>query len=90
MTVKEILELNDYAGDISPVRFLENYLRGNGYDGLYYEDCGCEVDNMFPCTDYLFADCECQPGYKVSCDCNDHIACEFHISPTKQTNEAQN
>ncbi|MDP2365057.1 MAG: hypothetical protein Q8M94_14970 [Ignavibacteria bacterium] len=55
MTVKEIIE---------------KYLRENGYDGLFYEECFCEIDDLFPC-DEDGINCElgidCEPGYKQDC-----------------------
>ncbi|MGY5852438.1 MAG: hypothetical protein RTU92_02600 [Candidatus Thorarchaeota archaeon] len=60
------------------------YLKKNGFDGLVEEDgeCGCELDDLFPCQNEgaLF----CQAGYKVDCDCGEN--CEFHISIIKPEN----
>ena len=40
------------------------YLKDHGYDGLCTEDCGCGIDNLFPCTlGNDFRD-ECVPAYK--------------------------
>jgi hypothetical protein len=39
------------------------FLLLNGYDGLYHDDdCGCSVEDLFPC----FSDCLdcCEPGYR--------------------------
>jgi hypothetical protein len=37
------------------------YLQDHGYDGLYYEDCGCFIDDLIPCGE----SCEyCKPGVK--------------------------
>ena len=49
MTVKEIVE---------------KYLKDNGYTGLVNSDgeCGCEIDDLFPCGE-LYPEC-CEPGYK--------------------------
>jgi len=47
MTVKEIVE---------------KYLRENGYDGLYCEDCGCRLDDLIPCDWGDFQDCKA--GYE--------------------------
>jgi len=30
-------------------KIVENYLRKNGYDGLYAEECGCCLDDLMPC-----------------------------------------
>jgi len=64
-------------------KIVRNYLKDNGYSGLYYDDCGCEVDNLFPCD----APCAlCKPGYKVMCTENcDHDGLfadgDWHIQP---------
>jgi hypothetical protein len=37
------------------------YLKDNGYDGLYYEDqCGCSLDHFMPCGGERE---ECRPGH---------------------------
>lgn len=63
---------------------VKNYLIAHGYDGLYntYLDCGCEIDDLFPCDS---CEGECQPGYKVDCDCTDGSWREhdFHIVSEK-------
>ncbi len=43
------------------------YLEENGYDGLWWnsgggDDCGCRLDDLFPCDDRVT---DCQPGYEV-------------------------
>ena len=43
------------------LEIVEEYLKENFYDGLAGDECGCEVDNLFPCGCY-FGDCK--PGYK--------------------------
>ena len=47
MTVKEIIK---------------EYLKTNGYGGLYSGFCGCEMEDLFPCGEYCG---QCEPGYKV-------------------------
>ncbi|MCP4619908.1 MAG: hypothetical protein GY844_26160 [Bradyrhizobium sp.] len=62
----------------------EQWLRDNGYGGLYYTtaDCRCEVDDLMACGEPTV---RCQPGYRASCDgdCDAWFAtgdeCEFHI-----------
>jgi len=52
------------------------YLKEHGYDGLYGEYCGCEVDDLMVCDEA----CEdCVPGYKwTSCEgCPNKGECEF-------------
>ena len=60
---------------------VEEYLKANGYDGLYSEGCGCQASDLMPCD----MPCEdCQPGYKVPCDpktCPAYGDCEWHIEP---------
>lgn len=60
MTVKEIIV---------------KYLKDNGCDGLCYEDCGCEIDDLFPCErvngscdgeEYINGGCE--PGHRMLCE----------------------
>lgn len=49
------------------------YLKSNGYDGLYNDDCGCPVDDLAPCCQ-LYDDCTA--GYRhdtCECGCDDHI-----------------
>ena len=43
---------------------VEEYLKANGYDGLFVEDCcACELDDLFPCHEYCG---ECIAGYKLA------------------------
>ena len=39
---------------------IENYLKQNGFDGLFCDGCGCEVGHI-SCG---YIECECMPGYK--------------------------
>ena len=44
-------------------KIVENYLRENGYEGLYSEECGCYLDDLMPCGEC----CDnCEAGYKVT------------------------
>ncbi len=38
------------------------YLKANGFDGLYNDDCGCFLDDLIPCSECCS---NCQPGYRV-------------------------
>jgi len=38
------------------------WLKDQGYDGVYCDECVCFLDNLAPCSDCM---CECMPGYKV-------------------------
>jgi hypothetical protein len=55
---------NDYdCGVINVKQVVADWLRDNGYDGLYHEsDCGCELSNLAPCESCCL---ECTPGHKI-------------------------
>ena len=53
---------------------LKKHLKDNGFDGLYCEDCGCDMNDFLPGDMCPLP--ECEPGYKVECDCGDH---DWHI-----------
>jgi hypothetical protein len=62
---------------------IEKYLRDNGYDGLYYDGCGCSFEELLECEEYCG---QCKPGYKIPCDpetCWNGGECGFHIGPKK-------
>ena len=43
---------------------ITDYLRDNGFDGLYNDDleCGCSINDLVPCD----SACDmCRPGYRV-------------------------
>lgn len=41
---------------------IADYLRINGYDGLYGEECACLLSDLFPCGgEYAL---ECYPGIR--------------------------
>jgi len=42
------------------------YLIENGYSGLYSEDCGCKIGDLFPCQE---CPDKCKAGYlQEDCD----------------------
>lgn len=44
---------------------IKEYLLKNGFGGLFNnEDCGCDIDDLFPCDN---CPDECVPAYKVRC-----------------------
>jgi hypothetical protein len=45
---------------------LIQWLKENGYDGLYADECGCFVDDLAPCFGEWSLDCK--PGYKCKCE----------------------
>ncbi|KKN02823.1 hypothetical protein LCGC14_1113910 [marine sediment metagenome] len=65
---------------------LISWLIEHNFDGLWNEDCGCQMSDLMPCEN-MFSDC--QPGYKIDCpggeDCAAGGDCDFHIHATKIT-----
>lgn len=47
---------------IGAIQIVEKYLKENGFDGLYSDECGCELSDLAPCES--MSD-ECHPGYKI-------------------------
>ncbi len=45
---------------------VKQYLKDNGFDGLCTEDCGCLIDDLFPCCQEGLVDCV--PGYKLDAE----------------------
>ena len=59
---------------------VKRYLLWGGYEGLAGPDCGCEIDDLFPC-DYEFME-DCEPAHKVPCDpesCPADGDCDWHM-----------
>ena len=53
-----------------------DYLKANGYDGLYNGDaeCGCDLADLFPCE--CMNAHVCRPGYKKLCGgCDEYNWC---------------
>ena len=73
--------------NIMPIvsQIIEKWLKENGYDGLWSEECGCEIGALCPCccSESVLS---CEPGYKRPCpkECGDH---DFHIGPDKLEQE---
>ncbi len=66
---------------------VKEYLKQHGFDGLYNDQCGCEVDDLAPCSEFGW---DCKPGYKTSCipeSCPADGECDFHIGPKEKPNE---
>lgn len=53
---------------------LSEWLRANGYDGLFNEgNCACSVDDLMPCYS---PSSTCKAGYMVSCcECDEQDRC---------------
>jgi len=58
------------------------YLRDHGYDGLYCDECGCDLADLMPCGGDWAIDC--LAGYKTA-GCKDACGegCDFHIGPLR-------
>lgn len=41
-------------------QIVAEWLTARGYDGLAGDECGCGVDDLFPCG----FDCDCQPAHR--------------------------
>jgi hypothetical protein len=64
---------------------VQEYLKSNGYDGLYNEDCGCKIDDLCPCG--IEGVWDCKAGYVRKCDpgtCPADGDCEWHIGPKEK------
>jgi len=82
MNVKEIVKL---------------WLKWYSYDGLYCDDCACELIDLMTCTERSLNEKKvfCEPGYKTNCDCNDDDEefdplkdkpeHKFHIGPNRNS-----
>lgn len=48
-------------------QIIEEYLKANGYDGLYNDvgECGCEIGDLFTCG---FTEYTCEPAHKEKPD----------------------
>ena len=51
---------------MTAIEIIANYLKENGFDGLYSEECGCFLNELAPCD--LGIPFECQPGYKCKAE----------------------
>lgn len=43
---------------------VKDYMEKNGFDGLFCDDCGCPVDDLFLCS-YNLEVIDCQAGHKL-------------------------
>jgi len=69
-------------------QILKDYLKENGYDGLFYPgECACKIDDLCPCQSNCM---DCQPGYfKDKEDCDYPDGCDFYIGPNKPINKGE-
>jgi len=53
-----------------------DYLKANGFDGLYSDDCGCSISDLMPCDGYGSVGM-CKPGVKKNCkECSENGECD--------------
>lgn len=73
-------------------QMMEEYLKENGFDGLYNEngDCGCVIGDLMCCESEGIENC--LGGYKIECnhDREDGEGCTFCISANKGEKECPN
>jgi hypothetical protein len=70
--------MGSQGGEVTVNEIIMQYLKSNGYDGLFSEDnCACSLEDLIPCcnSDWVLS---CQAGYKHPCpsDCGEH---DYHI-----------
>ena len=68
------------------------YLIKHKYGGLYNYDCGCQLDDLMPCSAANIQGCK--PGYKMECDPEERHGyeetCGWCIEPKKKGEEIEN
>lgn len=76
--------MNEKKDDLPPtvLTMVRDRLIDDGYDGLYCDDCGCDLEQLVPCDDIGE---DCRAGYKVECDCGE---CKWHIAPRRKSKES--
>lgn len=63
---------------------IKEYLEKNNYDGLFSDDCCCDIEDLMCC----FVECIelCEPGIKMPCtpsECPEGGGCGYHIGERK-------
>lgn len=51
-----------------------DYLKQNGFDGLFSDECACDLSDLMPCGEQSDG---CRAGYKGPCNCGE--GCDYHI-----------
>jgi len=58
------------------------YLKENGYSGLFCDECGCRIEDLMPCGGEGAMDCNA--GYiRYGCSDDCGMGCDFHIVPER-------
>jgi hypothetical protein len=70
---------------------VREYLEREGYDGLANPDleCGCFLDDLFPCGGDLCSVNECEAGHKVPNDQPEEYEGEWLVRPGKRETNAK-
>lgn len=58
-------------------KIISDYLEENNYEGLCNIECGCSINDLFPCGEIQE---DCITAYKINCkkensDCNENSQC---------------
>ena len=69
--------MSDRVTDPNLRKIVSDWLRANGYEGLWNQDaeCGCELDDLMPCDE---PGTECTAGVKID---EKRAGCDFLIGP---------
>lgn len=73
---------------------IREWLKENGYDGLYSDQCACKQDDLFPCGGEYIQDCKAGYFSKCNPDC-DHEGYEpddpdcWHIQSNKPETDTE-
>ena len=62
--------------NLNVMEIVKEYLLENEYSGLFADECGCAIDNLFTCGGEVIG--ECRAGYKIPCTCWEKH--DFHIA----------
>jgi len=74
----------DCSKNMDVREIVKHWLKENGYEGLYSDQCGCDLEDLMPCCND--GALSCQPGYKVmGCPEECGEGCAFHIEAEKPT-----
>ena len=64
------------------IQMLKESLKAKGYDGLQCDgECGCDIDDLAPCTEGIQAHCEA--GYKVHAPLGSGASYDWYICHSK-------
>ena len=72
---------NVYLSNAADVKnIVAEFLKRNGFDGLWNDECACEIDDLFPCAGHLSS--RCRPGYRRETP-DDPDGFDFRIGPVR-------